>query len=357
MIRGHTKYFFRILFFNFIAVSAVVLTAELIFGTWLGDNFGSLNIPRETIRFDASDLYAGGEDIRYQRDQYGFRGKYGSPASLDILTIGGSTTDQKALTEGETWQDYLAEAFKSDGQDITVANAGIDGQSTIGHIFNFERWFPLIPELHPRFVVAYVGINDVHVWMEDTADQLLAHSRVLRIHHAIKNNSAIYKLYRVIKGQLVARKARLTGADVKPETAGWTDTPNLPVDPEFVKKIASYSIRLKKLVGKIRDLDATPILVTQQRGDMKIDKSGKVWGMRAPKMQRNGIDEALALNQINAATLETCRVLEITCFDLATEIVLNPTDFYDRVHTKPSGAKKIGLYLHRKLKAEIQVNR
>lgn len=342
--------FARVAIVNLVAVLAVIAAAELMLGSWLGDSFGSLNIPRETIRFDASDQYAEGANIVYSRDAYGLRGKYPSPAGIDILTIGGSTTDQKSLTEGQTWQDYLAAAFLAEGHDVSVVNAGIDGQSTVGHIFNFERWFPLIPGLHARFVVAYVGINDVHVWMKDSADRLLAASPLLRIHHAIKNNSALYRVYRVIKGMVLARSVRLTGSTVKPETAKWTDAPNLSFDPAMVEKADAYKARLEKLVDRIRAFGATPILITQRRGDSRLDADGKLWGVAAPAGQSNGIDEALALARINAATLETCRTRDVVCFDLAAEIALDTADFYDLVHTKPSGARKIGLYLHRKLK-------
>lgn len=216
---------FRVLGFNAIFIVLIVVLAEAVFGTWFGDSFGALNIPRETIRFDASDLYDGGGEVVYRRDKYGLRGRYKSPSGIDILTIGGSTTDQRAITEGETWQDVLAAAFKSEGRDISVVNAGIDGQSTVGNLYSFERWFPLNPGLRPGYAMVYVGINDVHVWMEDTADRLRAHSRWLRIHHAIKNNSALYRLYRMAKGTLVARKAKLTGDDFSYKDAKWTDAP------------------------------------------------------------------------------------------------------------------------------------
>lgn len=83
---------------------------------------------------------------------------------------------------------------------------------------------------------------------------------------------------------------------------------------------------------------------------MKRDRSGKLWGAAAAEGRPNGVDEAMALMEINRLTLATCARMRITCFDLASELELNQSDFYDRVHTNPVGARKIGLYLHRKMK-------
>ena len=71
-----------------------------------------------------------------------FRGNYNSTADIDILTVGGSTTKQHYIGDGFTWQDILSKNFQSHNEQISVVNAGIDGQSTFGHINNFHDWFP-----------------------------------------------------------------------------------------------------------------------------------------------------------------------------------------------------------------------
>lgn len=344
------KKFARILIFNAISILAVVGLSEAIFGTWLGDSFGALNITRETIFFDASSFYEGGGKVTYARDQYGLRGRYTRPSEIDVLTIGGSTTDQRYLTEGKTWQDVLAAAFAAGGQNISVVNAGIDGQSSLGHLFNFERWFPLIPDMRARYVLVYAGINDVYVHMKDTSDQLIAGSPLLQLHHAIKNNSALYKVFKVVKGAFLARRVKLTGGIVDFGSVQWTDRPNLDPSPASKDKARFYRVRLQKLVRRIRTFGATPILVTQRRGDMRRGAAGKLWGIAAPAGQNNGLDEARALAAINRESLETCAALKLLCFDLASELELGPSDYYDRVHTNPEGARKIGEYLYEKMK-------
>ena len=44
--------------------------------------------------------------------------------------------------------------------NIDVVNAGIDGQSTHGHIWNFKFWFNKIPSLKTKYIIFYIGINE-----------------------------------------------------------------------------------------------------------------------------------------------------------------------------------------------------
>lgn len=323
--------------------------AELVFGEWLGGGFGTLNIPRGRVIFDVSELYPGGGRIEYVRDRYGLRGAYPSPGCIDILTLGGSTTDQRALGEGETWQDRIRENFRASGRKVSVVNAGIDGQSTQGNIYNFERWFPLIPGLKPRYVLVYSGINDMFLHGAQTNDRLVAGSPLLKLHHVVKNNSVLYRLYKTIQGVVAARQARLTGDVVDYARATWTDRANLDGDPpDLGQRVDAYGRRLVHLVELIRAMGAQPILVTQKRGDAR-RRDGRLIGLPAPDGQPNGIDLARILDRFNAELLRTCSAVGAVCIDLAGELEFADGDIYDLMHTTPAGSRRIGDYLSRRL--------
>src|SRR5438552_7656791 len=53
---------------------------------------------------------------------------------VTLLTIGGSTTECLFLSDGKTWTDALARRLASVRPDAWVNNAGLDGQSTYGHL-------------------------------------------------------------------------------------------------------------------------------------------------------------------------------------------------------------------------------
>ncbi len=56
--------------------------------------------------------------------------------------------------------------FANQGYDADVANAGITGQNSVGHILNFHNWFNYISNLNPKYIIAFVGINERGVGAE-----------------------------------------------------------------------------------------------------------------------------------------------------------------------------------------------
>jgi hypothetical protein len=136
----------RVLAFNIVLLGVGVIVLELVFGSWFHPNpIKRLNLVRDYQRhYDATLLYAGATDIMYTRDEWGLRGRYPALNDIDIVTLGGSATDQRYISDGKTWQDVMAREFAREGRHVSVVNAGVDGQSTLGHIKDFDWWFPTI---------------------------------------------------------------------------------------------------------------------------------------------------------------------------------------------------------------------
>ena len=109
---------------NVIGLSLGLVAVELIFGSWVHSGFtNQLGILRSTHRtFDVSDLYprSSSDPAVYTRDPNGLRGPFNSIEGIDVLTVGGSTTDQRYIADGETWQDALADAAGSSGIQLEV---------------------------------------------------------------------------------------------------------------------------------------------------------------------------------------------------------------------------------------------
>ena len=111
-----------------------------------------------------TDLHGNIKDyeIIYTRDLYGFRDREKELSKIDILAVGGSTTDERYLKNEDTWTNLLQRKLSNYFQkDIDVVNSGIDGQSTFGHIWNFENWYNKLENFNPKYIIFYVGINDV----------------------------------------------------------------------------------------------------------------------------------------------------------------------------------------------------
>ena len=332
----------RIVSVNLALLLVAVLAAELTFGHWLSrDPLDRLDIFRNgQAAVDATSLYPGGRTFPYRRDRWGLRGPGVDPAAVAVLTVGGSTTNQMYLEEDATWQAAAARALAARGRPVVFANAGLDGQSTVGHLRNFEAWFPHVPGLRPKIVVAYVGLNDLAAG--GLSIDTLAFSSTLK---KLRYNSALIRAGRVIEGWLAAKRARLNHKKVDYARAEWTESPNFPDAPP--PDTSAYAARLRELVARMRALEAKPVLVTQVAGDARM--AGGVLRGLAEKDGPNGVDRARRLAAFNAATLAVCRETGAVCLDLAGEIAFDDGDFYDEVHNTPQGAEKIGRWLAEKL--------
>ena len=153
------KYGIKVMIFNLSLLLTLLFLLELIFGGWIfGNQINHQNIIKNSdIKLSVEGLYNwSAEEIIYKRDEFGFRSKYKSINSIDIITVGGSTTDQRYISEGFTFQDVLRDHFYKNGKEVSIVNAGIDGQSTNGHVWNFDKWFVNLENFSPNFIFFYI---------------------------------------------------------------------------------------------------------------------------------------------------------------------------------------------------------
>lgn len=326
---------------NLSLLLAAAVAAEILFGTWFSkDPLDALAMPRnQAILVSGQGLFPGGEEFVYRRDRWGLRGAGEDPAKVTVLTMGGSTTNQLYLPEASTWQMVVQREFQAEGRDIRIANAGIDGLSTIGVITQLESWLPHVPGLKPRFILAYVGINDTHI--TGAGIDKLAHSSTNKW---IRQHSALVRGWNVVVGAIGARKAKLNHHALDFQRAKWTDLPN---GTEHRIDLEAYGQRLRRIVELGRAAGAEPIFVTKSRGDYRL-VGGRMEGLAADRGP-NGLDEYRMLSRMNEVTMAVCREQGLRCLDLASAHIFGEGDFYDRVHNTPQGAERLGRWLHDRL--------
>ncbi|MEF2230154.1 MAG: GDSL-type esterase/lipase family protein [Pseudodesulfovibrio sp.] len=344
------KRFIHILAWNLLLLAAGLVCLELAFGGWIReDPFRKLHVPTHIDReYALKGLYPGPDTILYTRDRYGLRGAYPSPDRIDILTVGGSTTDQAYIADGETWQDDLAKALGDKGYPACVVNAGIDGHSTHGHLKNFEWWFPRIPGFAPRCILYYTGINDI--FAETPPYEADRGWRGLVVEKSIS-----YRIYRILRGALLARKYDIGHGRVDFAAQRWTDQPLASpavYDEVFRDRLAAYSGRVRALIEKTRALGALPVFVTQQTRMFRRD-GGRVTGIEDAFEFHghlfNGVDRYHILEMYNNVVRRVCRETGTLCVDLADDLALTDGDFYDFMHNTPAGTLKIGDFLAEEL--------
>ena len=338
----------KITFYNLLFLFLALILIELIFGNWIfGPKFSSLIVKRNITKVWNPTHYESNHAAMYRKDEFGFRGDYQNISNVKIITVGGSTTDERWIDENLTWSHLFQKKLENSYTNFKVANAGTMGQSTIGHLKNFEIWFNQIPNLNPEYFIYYIGINDSILLLKaldkykdkrnyNDADTLVSEKLFERQSRYLKNNSIFYKMFKLIEGYFTARKYGAIHF-----TTTWKNKKefrSIQINPQnkvAVQFLTDYKKRLEKIKKKTNKYNSTTILVTQ-----KVHKDHFL---------------SNALNVINTETKNFCISSEVICFTLDEIIDFDfEKDFYDGVHTRPSGNKKIAEYLFYEIKKKIE---
>jgi hypothetical protein len=324
----------RVLFINIAVLCVLLVAVELVFGSWFGSaQYGKLNLPRDVhLQFDVSSLYQRTTPVIYTRDKHGLRGN-----------------------DGETWSDALRATLAARGASLSVVNGGVDGQSTVGHLYNFEAWFPNIPNLKARYMLVYAGVNDMALTgAPNPFDAMVETDAARQFKRYIANHSALWRAGEIVKGMWQAQKARVVHGGAAAHGAPWVafagDFP--PIEEALAADLSAYAARLTELAKRIRAHGAVPIFMTQPAGYYRL-VDGELYGQPQPDGSVN-VGAYFRLMAFNDQLLATCRALNEVCFDVAREVEFADGDFYDAVHTTPAGSAKIGAYVAEKILTPLQ---
>ena len=336
-------------------VALLLIPIELVFGNWVRP-FGLSDLRRFSIpsgvtyTFDPTLLYPADTHVAtYSRDEHGLRGATRSLSDIDVVTVGGSTTDQRYLDDAMTWQAVSERELAMMGQSLAFTNAGVDGQSTVGHEFNFRNWFPLLKELRPQIVLFYVGTNDVlRVQHREDYDRSVDVS-------TWRAKSALFQVYRALLGNLRARQTGVTHGRSIPRPEEFTDQ-GLLTDSERDELAdaltATFLAQVDDLRKHVEAWGAKPVFVTQTAFGWNADHNpprGRRNELRIYGLMTNFADVAFLHQQLNRGLMAHCAVRRIVCFDLAADVTFVDVDYYDPLHNSPAGAEKIGRYLAQRL--------
>lgn len=336
-----------------IAINAAVLVVllvlvELVGGSWFkNDPMASFNIPRtKTVYFDPSILYAnGGAQIRYTRDANGLRGScIATPRDVEVLTLGGSTTDQRYITDTATWQEVLQRAWQAQQVNICIANAGVDGHSTYGHIKGMEEWLLPMQDLAPKYVVFYIGLNDIYLENETVHD----HAFKRTVKRNWKQRSILYQalVHWLGRGKQGVNELGHGGANL--HNLEYTDK-GLLLETELEAllqgKMEAYLQRLEKLIALSEEMGAQPVFISQPSFRYKVLDS-LVVGTAAVEekweVQCNGVDFYKMHMHMNEVLAQVATRHEAKYIDMSQKGIWLENDFYDFMHMTPQGAEKLG---------------
>lgn len=342
---------------------AIVVGAELMFGGWL-DAFTKPSLWRLSIyrnvdwRLDVGNRYPRHDLVRYRRDEFALRGLYGQPKDVSLLVLGGSTTDERFVSEGETWTDQLGNCLQQRGLPAKVANAGVAGQSSRGHVLNYDLWLDHVPNLKPARTLIYLGVNEQALAGRESEDDVRKYSETGQAAwiERLKLNSAILSLIKTVRGNVQAWKAGVhDAANVasQPEKGYASDelarrvaalsasrvaknsadhaAAMVKTEETMATELRAYDQRLDLLVERVRKSGSQPVFITQAAGNYRQDDA---W-------VQGDLPGYFTLTAFNRRTMAACTRHGLDCIDLASMVRFTDGDHYDTVHTTPSGSRKV----------------
>ena len=361
----------KIILYNILITILIILTifiiiffTELFSGRYLSKNkldcsylhcnadYEYINRTRESTLAIAMPIfplkkYEDFYNISYQKDEYGFRGRRKNVSSIDIIAVGGSTTDEKFLNVEDTWSELLEDKFTVLGKDIDVVNAGISGQSTHGHIWNLKNWFPKIKNFKTKYIIFYMGINeklkDKPSRVYDLASEDLTLKGKIK-YYIQRNNGFLYQIYNFFIKKYYNLNMNL----------GYE--PLYPKYNEVKKKFIptkKQELDLKKnliIINQLtRDLNAIPIFVTQRTHYWK-KINNQI--LLANNLIINKKEHYYSYNFekfISETIVKFCDKYNILCIDVFKDIKFEEDDLFELVHTTEKGSKKIANLIYEKI--------
>jgi lysophospholipase L1-like esterase len=291
--------------------------------------------------------------IVFSKNALGFRGPeppHRFEELLSIVAVGGSTTESRYATDGESWPERLGRVLEPRFRGLWVNNAGLDGHSTFGHLLLLEQ---RLRRLRPRVVLYLVGINDVGrddlkrvdgAIVDEDPDGL---TRLARF-------SAVAATWQNLLRSREARRRRLfTYADLDlawlPHFTYSGRRPEKELARHRDAYVEPYRARLRELVARTREAGAVPVLVTQPAlygpavddltgvdlATVEVDHEAKING---------GLAWAV-LELYNDATRDVAAESGAPLLELGRTMPKSSRLFYDFIHFTPEGTARVAAIL------------
>jgi len=285
----------------------------------------------------------------HTKNSLGFRGPEPPKdfaGRLTLVTIGGSTTECLFLSDGKTWTDAMARRLAQAFPDIWVNNAGLDGQSTYGHLILLRDF---VDGLHPRVAIFLIGANDIGLDAGNPYDTSLTPPR-----SALRSTLSFLTDHLELAGlaQNLYRVARTRTEGFGHEQIDVRTARHLEHDPavtrdtlaKFSTALPSYAARVAGIVDETRGHAIEPVLVTQPwlNGDAIDPATGVDLSTIQVRGAANGRLWWQVQERYNDVTRRVARERGVLLVDAARQMPKDSRLYYDFMHYTNEGAAALG---------------
>jgi len=337
------KNLLRIAFINFIVFIISIVLLELVLGNWFKKDFYGHYVENfKNIKIDMSVSYDTKKyNYIFSRDKYGFIGNTKEISEIDAIFLGGSTGVEIYNPPKFRIVELLNEKFKEDKIKLYIANASTDGKTLRGYAYDLERWLPKIQDLKHKYIIFYVGINDLGFDAYYYDYKFLHQSNFLDF---INERSFLVNGFKKINNNFFRIGKRVEAYNLKYDNLydnhNYTNFDNAKKKYNLnslilnnTKLVKQFKFRLNNLKIIMQKSEVVPIFITQIKFD----------GMTDPNLY--------LLNQL---LKEFCKKNNYNIIKIDELINYMPKDtFYDYMHTRPKGSSIIANSIYAELKKII----
>jgi GDSL-like Lipase/Acylhydrolase family len=267
----------------------------------------------------------------------------GSPG-LTVIAIGGSTTECHFLSDSLTWPFLLGQRIGDSVPGIWLNNAGLDGQSTYGHMVMLNDY---VKKLRPSVVVFLTGINDVEADGPLFHDKLYQRGSYPDLLHFLYNNSEVLNLgVNLVRGWRARRFNNTTNGMMVLDSVQRLELPESLVRGRLerqVRYLAGYRQRLTELADTCLAWHIVPVFMTQpdQFGMGRDSVTGADLAAFPINAKENGRLLWEVLERYNDVVRALGKERGLAVIDLARLMPKNSLYFYDMSHFTNRGAEEV----------------
>ena len=350
----------KIIFLNIFSIFFLFGLIEIFFGRWHKNflrNNEYVQIPNLIkdikLKFDVKWMNSHSESkpfyVLYTRDKLGYRSRDSLSKKPIVLTIGGSTTDNRYVSDGDTWQDKLDLI----NPKYDFINGGVDGQSSYGHLVSIKKWHSkYLDQKNIDTIIFYIGINDLKLLNNSFDDFDYAQSKKQYIKNLLKDNSFFIQRFLDLRNKinfyfdtnqtninlLTTHKPRKIDFKKKGEFF------NLSKDLEISNYPLYEKIFSELIIETRREFPKSMVIIIQQQipGCKFIDKKS---GYDRHPSSGNCLKllKTFKLQEIIIEKYNLKNSLKV--YPMYFQNIIKDNDVYDYVHTNKSGSRKIAFYI------------
>jgi len=343
----------------------------------------------------SSEIMPGVEgESHFSINEHGLRGDaFSADQTYRILAVGGSATECLFLDDKEAWPYLLQEILNAKaelGKPIWIGNAARSGLNSRNHIVQVERLTAQYPRVDALLIL--VGVNDLLYRLQadkqyrpfpgveglssDEYQALMASS-----FSVLPSRSVQFPLYvpMELSSRLQAIKRRFFDAHnpaLIQDDAGkiyleWRKNRRSASSlrtslPDLSTALEEYARNLNRMIDDANTKQIKIIFVAQPamwRSELTKEEENLLWMGGVGDYQTEPGHEyyssavlAQALNVYNKTLLATCRNRNIQCIDLASQLPINTSVFYDDVHFNESGSRQVARVIGAELLGNFAVS-